>query len=656
MAVQPLKMSSILSSPIIKHTDRGDLRVCDLPLRLMNEHGTFLVQVCDVVLGQPAFNWEEITELCQIGQYKRLPAPLCLKEEPSIPYTMQLIIHKEDDDTHTVLKHLIFAPNKMHVTAIKRFCYGQAMQISYGKNFQTGSVAVQYMMERLGGFQVRYYTLTPKAVAKTHPDRDVRKKGYTFIRERGPKANNLNQFVEWTDEWINAEGSPIHGWSAGEVKESLSNYAKGKSGAKTIANFPVTLKKMYPAVLDNMMIPMLETHHKHGILWVGKSRVGKSTASKAAGFALSAFHIGKHERTDLEPSVVTAKRMDFFRLEPGTVFKPAIADDIPLHKLDTDEVKAFHDVGEEDALLWARWGGASFDMGQSRQSCVNPYHKAGEPTKSCSVFREEITLAEFINMVDVNFPKGSDAEDVMAYINRMHIVLLTDNWIYWRLADAGDANVPRMEWPTPDPKKRDLFVPEVREILKAYKKDNKYRPAQYESDFAWDVELVRMLSRGERPPRTTTITRVPVGSSEPVTEYNHPQLPLPLDATEPRVELEQSPVDNIRASQASMAEAPCTRVFKALKTGHGGSAGAPAISIDISDSPVSQKTRADEDFDRDLFVTIKQEYELFEAANSGAASSSNPMAAAVTAMGCDDEEDALGYGVGFTPPDPEDLL
>ena len=152
----------------------------------MNEHGTFLVQVCDVVLGQPAFNWEEITELCQIGQYKRLPAPLCLKEEPSIPYTMQLIILKEDDDTHTVLKHLIFAPNKMHVTAIKRFCYGQAMQISYGKNFQTGSVAVQYMMERLGGFQVRYYTLTPKAVAKTHPDRDVRKKGYTFIRERGP--------------------------------------------------------------------------------------------------------------------------------------------------------------------------------------------------------------------------------------------------------------------------------------------------------------------------------------------------------------------------------------------------------------------------------------------------------------------------------------
>eukprot|EP00959_Pyramimonas_sp_CCMP1952_P300791 6292081-Pyramimonas_sp.AAC.1 len=106
-------------------------------------------------------------------------------------------------------------------------------------------------------------------------------------------------------------------------------------------------------------------------MWIGKTRVGKSTASKTIGFAISAYQIDKHDRVDLRPSVVTTKEVDFLRLEPGTVFKPAIAGDTVLAKWAPDEIKAFLDPAEEDALLWARQQGADNARGQTETYTTN---------------------------------------------------------------------------------------------------------------------------------------------------------------------------------------------------------------------------------------------------------------------------------------------
>ena len=57
--------------------------------------------------------------------------------------------------------------------------------------------------------------------------------GFTHIREKGPRSNAQNEFVEWTDQEVNSQESPIFGWSEGKVKESLANYSKGKTGAST---------------------------------------------------------------------------------------------------------------------------------------------------------------------------------------------------------------------------------------------------------------------------------------------------------------------------------------------------------------------------------------------------------------------------------------
>ena len=155
------------------------------------------------------------------------------------------------------------------------------------------------------------------------------------------------------------------------------------------------------------------------------------------------------------------RKIDFAPLEPGSKFKPAIGDDVRLTGMDTEDLKPFLDPSEEDALLWARWGGSSFEMNQSRQVCINPFDKDFEPkVKSISSIREVVSIADFLRPIRCNWPTDKKGDvndaDVEAYLSRAHIVLCTDDWIYNRFASSDFTTpVPRIPWPTPA--KPDLF-------------------------------------------------------------------------------------------------------------------------------------------------------------------------------------------------------
>ena len=84
---------------------------------------------------------------------------------------------------------------------------------------------------------------------------------------------------------------------------------------------------------------------QHGITWIGKTRAGKSLGSKTILFAQPRFEIDAAERTDLVPSIVTAKHLDFFKAEPITKFKPGVFDDGLLQKMDASFLKAFLNPG-----------------------------------------------------------------------------------------------------------------------------------------------------------------------------------------------------------------------------------------------------------------------------------------------------------------------
>eukprot|EP00969_Alexandrium_andersonii_P230429 10176105-Alexandrium_andersonii.AAC.1 len=64
---------------------------------------------------------------------------------------------------HAIIKHIIFDGGwKAPSDAIDKMCQGQAFQINFGKQVRVGSRALQHMLEKMGGFQVRYFVLQPK--------------------------------------------------------------------------------------------------------------------------------------------------------------------------------------------------------------------------------------------------------------------------------------------------------------------------------------------------------------------------------------------------------------------------------------------------------------------------------------------------------------
>ncbi|CAK0896829.1 unnamed protein product, partial [Prorocentrum cordatum] len=297
---------------------------------------------------------------------------------------------------------------------------------------------------------------------------------------------------------------------------------------RTLERWAVTLKRIGPFLFDRIVAPILRGPDVHGTMWIGKTRVGKSTASKTIGFAISAYQIEKHCRADLRPIVIAAKKIGFLRLEPGTIIKPAIADDTALAKWGPDEIKAFLDPAEEDALLWAkRWGGASFEQNQSRQICVNPYNEEFEATaESVSREQEEVAFSDFIQIIGCSFICEKQCSykmaDVEAYMARSNVVLLSPNRVYFRAASTTKEPAPR--FPRPVPAKPDLFTPETCDILTAFKKDQTRVPSDYDQHMRWAVAAMKKLARGEELGQSSTVRGPTLFDQDAPTRCNFPEV------------------------------------------------------------------------------------------------------------------------------------
>ena len=193
------------------------------------------------------------------------------------------------------------------------------MRFEWGNNVRLGLGALNYMMDGMGGQQPRHWIIKPKYETKLTLDQHQRSAGYEFIRTFGPRCNNRNQFMEWTDEQIHTPGGKLEGWPEAKVKEALSNYMKGRQNAKTLEFWPFAFKTFAPWFLNPVLTPMLPTMRQHAITWIGRTRTGKSLGSKTVLFMQSKYEIKESDRSDLVPSVVTAKHLDFF--QSGTAHK-----------------------------------------------------------------------------------------------------------------------------------------------------------------------------------------------------------------------------------------------------------------------------------------------------------------------------------------------
>lgn len=142
----------------------------------------------------------------------------------------------------------------------------------------------------MGGMQIRMWNVLPKSEKKTTLHQAAREQGYKFIRDHGPRSNNSNQFMEWTDERVHLPGGKLEGWQEGKVKEAFNTCFRGRQKAKTIV-LAVYLEKLcgmgcWMTFWSKSYRPCDST-----ITWIGRTRAGKSLGSKIVNHLLHAVSI-----------------------------------------------------------------------------------------------------------------------------------------------------------------------------------------------------------------------------------------------------------------------------------------------------------------------------------------------------------------------------
>ncbi|CAK0837766.1 unnamed protein product [Prorocentrum cordatum] len=519
----------------------GDHSIFDLPLLpIANSSTAKLVASADMASHyEGPIDFDKVHKLCAQGRFKDLQEPLSLKQEPAVPHAMQIfIVRQKPEDSvcsaYRILKVVSFDKNRVDSATILKCARGEAHKIDYGKNFRAGSIAFQFMPEKLEGHQIRYFTIKPQHERKQPLEEDEHAQGYTFIREHGPRSNN------------NREGSKIFGWPAPKVETALRNYQKGRTNAKPISRWSLTLKDFSGWFLNGALRLMIGTLHMHGALWVGKSRVGKSNGSKTLAWVHSACSIQKKGTAD-EIAFLTVKHMDFFKGEPTTEILPGIFDDGLLQKVrwpgvahaiaargfqgdcvevavalvigrtlgrlkaPADVLKAFLNPKEEDALLWARWGGCAFEQGSRRQAVANPYDRDAEKAALDAATLNKYGLDLLKRIIAPSLEDVRTEDDFNVILARAHVIAVTDLGVHWRVASANlQDGAEFMPWP--NPRSPDLFVSEVRDTTSPAIRP---LPSDYAEKMAWSIGYMSNVVAGLDVPTIATVHVAPIFGDGP---------------------------------------------------------------------------------------------------------------------------------------------
>ena len=139
-----------LEKPIIAHKEVGNIKRADLPAKMeITDSVRKKVQFLDIIHDfEGDLDLKVIEQLFLQQRYAELPPPICVKGDNQVPFN--------------IIKHIKFVDGtKIPHNTIIRMCQGTPLEIDYQQKFREGGRAFQYMLEGLGGFQVRYVKLIP---------------------------------------------------------------------------------------------------------------------------------------------------------------------------------------------------------------------------------------------------------------------------------------------------------------------------------------------------------------------------------------------------------------------------------------------------------------------------------------------------------------
>ena len=290
----------------------------DLPLRELDSNSVGLRHFVDKVLHiDPAqVEWDQIKAIVRDHAWHELPEVMQFKVRPVFDSIVQYFLLPQSDGQVCLLKHVHISSDKIKAKGsyLKTLLQGQGYELQWGgANKKLARKGFQWLLEQLGGCQIRRYSLGPevKAVKSKAPEPD--EAAWNFLMEHGEMEKGGLKQLRWIHTQINDPQSPIHNWSEKLVQRALDALANDGCVAKLSTRYDLTMHDVEPDVRDIMeiIVPVLRTHS----LWLlGEPGKGKTPLGRIVAMMFSRFHGG-------DGAFRSTCDLDFFR---GIHFTPAI--------------------------------------------------------------------------------------------------------------------------------------------------------------------------------------------------------------------------------------------------------------------------------------------------------------------------------------------
>lgn len=512
----------VLRKPNIVDMPPGPVAPPDLPLALPSENAKPR-HIFDLIgpIDFPLALKEQVTQACKDSRFHDLPPPFRLKISPEMPFEFQLAaVPMQDDNKWYLLKHIAL-PEQVKVDFAKDLCFGSCHILEWKGNAKNVKKAFQHMFLNMGGFQVQAYTLHASCGAPAAEDKPSNfhqnlteesiEAGFDYIEAHGPRTHHANTQLKWITKQFISEESPIKQWPERLIKEALRNLMNDGVLALPVHDFPLTLVDVEPAVL--LILENLFPYFTDKALGMhGVPNVGKTPLGRIIAMAMSRYWVHKLGSKN-PPGFREASEFDFFRGEAGRRDRPDLFDDGSLPEQPMRKLKGFCDVGNT-VLTKERWGAAKFPQGQMRLYMVNDLDVSAEPKQVSGM--TSISHKEFMEILEPAWMKGSTVSDVNAVLKRTCILIITNQFLYWRLATEAEVRVERM----PLDSNMSLLRQSGGEKYMRYRKGERTLPDDFELHARWEQAWMKSIMENQgrdMPPLPVEIVnwRSPFSSDVP---------------------------------------------------------------------------------------------------------------------------------------------
>jgi hypothetical protein len=202
------------ASPAAAPRSESAAKVYDLPVEEANT--ATVTHLIDVLTDydQP-IDIAAVQDLLCKKDYASLPAPFnAVEDYDGSGYTMDIVAGEQDNGKWTIVKWLEFTSPEKTSKVKTQLCHGKAFQLCKTKFVYRATKCLHELMMQMHGAKVMNHGWQESQKGKGSGKaadtltQSQRAAGYVFIREKGPRANNSNPFMEWADAQVHDDSPP----------------------------------------------------------------------------------------------------------------------------------------------------------------------------------------------------------------------------------------------------------------------------------------------------------------------------------------------------------------------------------------------------------------------------------------------------------------